>query len=63
MIKGKKRRRSYPENIDLERAIKGRKETIYIMLWTSGELLGTCVIWCKGFTLWHLVNDVSGVRV
>ena len=31
--------------------------------WTSGELSGTCVIWCKGFPFWHLVKGVSLIKV
>ena len=52
-----------PEKIDLESTIKIRTETIERRVWTSGDLLGTCVIWCKGFPFWNLVIGVSGLRV
>ena len=52
-----------PENIDLVSATKGRKETIDRRIWISGEILRTCVIWCKGFPFWHFVTGVSGIRV
>ena len=38
-----------PEKINRASNIKGRKGIIERRVWTSGELLGTCVVFCKGF--------------
>ena len=51
------------ENIDLASSIKRIKETMDIRVWTSGELLATCVIWCKGFPFWNLVPGVRRLIV
>ena len=37
-------REFYPENIELASAMKDKKETIDIRVWTSGDILVTCVI-------------------
>ena len=52
-----------PENIGPASAIEVRSEIIERRVWKSGYLLGTCVIFCKGFPLWNLVAVVIGLRV
>ena len=52
-----------PENIGQTRCLEVSREEIERRVWTSGGLLGTCFIWCKGFPLWHLVTGVTVIMV